>query len=354
MKKTGKGSILGIFKTAGKDFIADSAPRLGASVAFYTIFSISPLFVIVIAIASFVFGAEAARGQVLDQISGLVGPSGAEAIQTLIAQPDNKTEGWMATIIAVGTLLIGSTAVFMELQAALNSIWEVKQKPGAGIWGFIKYRLLSFAMVLTIGFLLLVSLLLTAGLAGLGKYAGSRIPGFEAISQVLNFAISFGVITVLFAFIFKYMPDVRLPWRDVWVGAAFTSLLFSVGKLGLGMYLAKSSTASAFGAAGSLVAVLMWVYYSSQILFFGAELTQAYAKRRGTKVVPTKHAVMDVENDVKDDSPLRGKSNDSAPANPPSRRPILRPRTSASRKSSMVVPGLLVLFALVMPRGKGR
>jgi membrane protein len=242
----------------------------------------------------------------------------------------------------------------MELQAALNTIWEVKQQPGAGIWSFIKHRLLSFAMVLSIGFLLLVSLMLTAAISALGKFVGSHIQGIEAFSQVLNFVASFGVITLLFAFIFKYMPDVHLPWRDVWVGAGFTSLLFTVGKLALGLYLAKSTTTSAFGAAGSLVVVIMWVYYSAQILFFGAELTQAYAKQRGAKVLPKQHATIDVENDSKDHSPVQGKTNAPVPAdNPtPSQPTRAHPRPPAVRPG-FIVPGLILLLALVLPKHRG-
>lgn len=349
------GGFFRLFKTATKDFFADSAPRLGASVAYYTIFSISPLVIIVIAIASFFFGAEAARGQVFEQISGLVGAKGAEAIESTISLAATQRHGLVATTVAVVTLLLGSTGVFMELQAALNTIWEVKQQPGAGIWSFIQHRLLSFAMVLSIGFLLLVSLVLTTAISTLGKFIGSRIHGIEAFSQVLNFAASFGVITVLFAFIFKYMPDVRLPWRDVWFGAGFTSLLFTVGKLALGLYLAKSTTTSAFGAAGSLVVVIMWVYYSAQILFFGAELTQAYAKQRGAKVVPKKHAVIDTENDSKDHSPVAGKEN--APAVAPTKTPQPRrtqpQRAPVAAKHGLVVPGLILLLALVLPKTRG-
>jgi membrane protein len=335
-----------LFKDAGKDFMADSAPRLGASVAFYTIFSISPLFIIVIAIASFFFGAEAARGQIYEQISGLVGPKGAEAIQSIISHPGAEKTGIVATIIAAITLLLGSTGVFMELQQALNRIWEVEVKGGGGIWGFVKHRLLSFAMVLSIGFLLLVSLILTAGISALGKYVGSYLPAFEAVSQVLNFVASFGVITVLFAFIFKYMPDVRMPWKDVWMGAAITSLLFAVGKLGLGMYLAKSTTANAFGAAGSLVVVLLWVYYSAQILFFGAEITQVYAKQRGSKVVPTKHAKLKEEGEQRKEPATKG----SSPSPKPAAVPHHRPQPAMARKPGFVLPGLVLLLAIFLPK----
>ena len=340
-----------LVKEAGKDFMADSAPRLGASVAFYTIFSISPLFLIVIALVTFYFdSAEEARKVIGEQITSLVGEKGAETINSIINQPEKEKHGIVATIIAVVTLLLGSTGVFMELQQALNRIWEVEVKSGGGIWGFVKHRLLSFAMVLTIGFLLLVSLLLTAGLSAMGKYIGSYIPAFEAVSQVLNFVVSFGVITVLFAFIFKYMPDVRMPWKDVWMGAAITSLLFALGKLGLGMYLAKSTTANAFGAAGSLVVVLLWVYYSAQILFFGAEITQVYAKQRGSKVVPTKHAKLKAEEEQRKEPATKG-PKETKPK--PAYTPNYHPAPAMARKGGFVIPGLVLLLAVFLPKGRG-
>src|SRR3954469_25868361 len=277
-------SVFTLFKTAAKDFSADSAPRLGASLAYYTIFSLSPLLIIVIAIAVFVMPHTNVGQKIYEEISTMVGPKGAEAIQSLMNQPGTQKQGLLASIMAVVTLLLGSTGVFMELQAALNKIWDVKQEPGAGIWGFIKHRLLSFAMVLTIGFLLLVSLVITAAISAVGGMVGKWMPSLEAISQILNFVASFGIITVLFACIFKFMPDVRIPWKTVWVGAAFTSLLFAIGKFGLGMYLGKNTATNAFGPAKGLVILLLWVYYSAQIMFFGAELTQAYAKLSGAKV----------------------------------------------------------------------
>jgi len=342
---------LKMLKQAGKDFMADSAPRLGASVAFYTIFSISPLFLIVIAVVTFFFNnGDAARDQIAQQITSLVGEKGGETINAIINQPKSEKHGIISTIIAVVTLLLGSTGVFMELQAALNRVWEVEVKSGGGIWGFVKHRLFSFAMVLTIGFLLLVSLLLTAGISALGKYVGGYIPAFEAISQILNFVVSFGVITVLFAFIFKYMPDVRMPWKDVWVGAAITSLLFAVGKLGLGMYLAKSSTANAFGAAGSLVVILLWVYYSAQILFFGAEITQVYAKERGSKVVPTKHAKLKPDEEQRKEPATEGPRK-HAPK--PAPLPHYQPEPALARKGGFLIPGLVLLLAVFLPKSRG-
>lgn len=342
------GKTLGLFKTAAKDFSADGAPHLGASVAFYTIFSLSPLVIIVLAIASFFLGPENnARDQIVSQISGIVGPKGAEAISSMVNQPGAQKSGFIATIIATVTLLLGSTAVFMELQAALNTIWDVKQKPGGGIWNFIKNRLLSFAMVLTIGFLLLVSLILTAAISNLGKMMGTWMPSLEAMSQILNFAASFGLITLLFAFMYKFMPDVKIPWRVVWIGAAFTSLLFAVGKFGLGYYLGKKSGDDAFGAAGSLVLLLLWVYYSAQILFFGAEVTQAYAKLKGVKVLPKEHAQV-ADASFKERAPTKAE-----PPRPTADR-IHVPSRPAPRPG-FVMPALLLLAAVFLPNvGKRR
>lgn len=341
----------GMIRDAASDFMADSAPRLGASVAFYTIFSLSPLLLIVIAIASFVFHKQA-TAHIYSEISGLIGPKGAEAVQSIMSQPATQKHGLMATVIAVVTLLLGSTGVFMELQAALNRIWEVEPKPGAGIWGFVRQRLLSFAMVLSVGFLLLVSLILTAAISGFGKYMAGVMPSLEAISQILNFVASFGVITVLFALIFKYMPDVRMPWREVWVGAAITSLLFVVGKLALGIYLGKSTTSNAFGAAGSLVVLLMWVYYSAQILFFGAEVTQAYVKMRGSKVVPAKHAKIKAEEDQRKEPATTG-HGESKSRPLPAPMPRYQPAPAYSKKPGFVVPGLLLLLAVFLPKRHG-
>lgn len=264
-------------------------PRLGAALAYYTIFSLGPLMLIIIAIAGQVFGEEAAQGQIVQQIQGLVGEEGAKAIEAMLISARKPSAGIVATVLGVVMLLFGASGVFGQLQDALNTIWGVTPKPGRGLWGFLKDRFLSFAMVVGIAFLLLVSLVVTAALSALGTLFGEW--GASVGGQAANFVISFGVITFLFAMIFKVLPDVRLAWRDVWVGAALTSLLFTIGKLLIGLYLGRSSTASAFGAAGSLVVLLIWIYYSAQILFFGAEFTRAYAAKRGSRVTATPNAV---------------------------------------------------------------
>ncbi|MCD6048705.1 MAG: ribonuclease [Verrucomicrobia bacterium] len=268
----------GLLKEAAGGWSRHDASRLGAALAYYTIFSIAPLVIIVLAVAGMWFDEEVARKQLFDQLNGLVGKEGGEAIQSLVAAADRPKAGVWASILAVITLLVGATGVFVHLQAALNKIWDVEREPGKGIWRFVKDRLMSFAMVLAIGFLLLVSLVVSAGLAAVGTYVGGLLPAQEMLLKAVNFIISLGAITVLFALIFKILPDVKIAWRDVWLGALITAFLFNVGKAILGIYLGKGSFSSAYGAAGSLVIILVWVYYSAQILFFGAEFTRLCAR----------------------------------------------------------------------------
>jgi len=270
-----------LLKDAFSEWTSDKAPRLGAALAYYTIFSIAPLILIAIAIAGAVFGDEAASGQMFGQLKQLFGEGGAKALQQMIENAGkNKSGGVIASIIGVVVLIFGATGVFVQLKDALNTVWNVEEKEGGGVVGFIKTRLLSFGMVLGIGFLLLVSLVLTAAVSATGKFMEGRLPGGELPWQIVTFVLELGLVTVLFAILFKYLPDVKLQWRDVWVGAAFTSVLFVVGKFGLGLYLGKGAVGSAYGAAGSLVVLLLWIYYSAQILFFGAEFTQVYVKNR--------------------------------------------------------------------------
>jgi membrane protein len=281
-----------IFMTAAKDWSKDRAPRLGAALAFYTLFSLSPLIVIVISIAGLWFSANAGD-QIFQQIGGLVGDDNAHKLQQMLVHPEHQKQGVFAAIAATVMLLLGATGVFLELQDALNGIWAVQPKAGQGIKGFIRHRLLSIAMVLGIGFLLLVSLILTAGMAALGKYFSGHFGNLEWLWQMLNNALSFGVVALLFGLMFKYLPDVRVAWRDVWVGAFVTALLFTLGKYFLGNYIGKNSVVSTYAAAGALLVVLLWVFYSAQILFFGAELTQAFAHEAGRNVKPTTNAEWD-------------------------------------------------------------
>jgi membrane protein len=280
-----------VLKQTFQDWSDDKAPRLGAALAFYTVFSIAPLFVIVIAIAGLWFDKSVAQEQVLGQLSSLLGEEGAKGISSMLEAANKPKEGMIASALAVVTLIFGASGVFVQLQDALNAIWEVKPKPGQGILGFVRHRLLSLAMVFGIGFLLLVSLMLSAGLAAAGKWFAGALPGGEELWHVLNFVISFAVIALMFTLMFKYLPDVKIAWSDVWLGGVITALLFTLGKFAIGMYLGRSTVSSAYGAAGSLVIVLLWVYYSAQILFLGAEFTQVYANRFGKKLEPSENAM---------------------------------------------------------------
>ncbi|HVG10337.1 MAG TPA: YihY/virulence factor BrkB family protein [Thermoanaerobaculia bacterium] len=284
---------LDMLKESFNEWKEDDALQLGAALAYYTIFSIAPLLLIVIAVAGLVWGREAAQGQIYHQFDNLLGAEGAAALQTMVgnaAKQGDKT-GILATVIAGITVLFGATGVFAQLQSALNKIWNVEPRPKSGIMGFIMTRVVSFGMILGIGFLLLVSLVVSAGMAAVDTYMSGMIPGSESVFQVIHFVIAFGVVTLLFAMIYRFLPDVKIAWRDVWIGAAITALLFTIGKFAIGLYLGHSSAASVFGAAGSLILVLLWIYYSTQILFFGAEITQVYARRYGSNIVPDENAV---------------------------------------------------------------
>jgi membrane protein len=272
----------GILKQTVSEFSGDKVPRLGAALAYYTIFSLAPLLLIVIAISGLVFGHDAAQGKIFGQLRGALGPTTAAAMQEMVKNAAKPKTGTIATILGVVTLLLGASGVFGQLKDALNTIWDVKPKEGRGIMGMVKDRFFSFAMVFGLGFLLLVSLIIDTAIGAMGKYAGSHLPGGEALWHIVELAFSFVVITVLMAGIFRLLPDLKIEWRDVWLGAALTSILFVLGKFALGIYFAKSAVGSSFGAAGSLVLVLLWVYYSAQILLFGAEFTQVYARAHGS------------------------------------------------------------------------
>jgi membrane protein len=268
----------------------DDASRLAASLAFYTLLSLAPLLVIVVAVAGMALGPEAARGQLAAELAGVMGREAARGVEALLASARSPTGGAIGTLIGGVVLFVGASGVFGELQFALNRIWEVRSKPGRGILGEVKDRFFSFSMVLGVAFLLLVSLVLSTLLSAVGRSFSSALPGGELLWQGLNFAFSFCMITALFALIFKYVPDVEIRWSDVWVGAAMTALLFTIGKSLLGVYLGKASFDSSYGAAGSLVVLVVWVYYSAQILFLGAEFTQVQAKHRGRTLRPTNKA----------------------------------------------------------------
>ncbi len=278
-----------LLKDTYTDWNEDKAPRLGAALAYYTIFSMAPLLVVVMGIVGiFYSGSDVALQK---QMTEAVGPEAAGAITDILKNANqNKSGGIWATILGTATLLLGAGGLFGQLQDSLNTIWEVQPKPGQGFMAMIKNRFMSFSMVLGTGFILLVSLFVTAMISSLGAYMESVLPLPAFVLQIINFVVAFAVITLLFAMIFKVLPDVEIGWHDVWVGAAVTSFLFGVGKFALGLYLGKSSVASAYGAAGSLAVLLLWIYYAAQILFFGAEFTQVYAKKYGSKIVPSPNA----------------------------------------------------------------
>ena len=276
----------------------DEASRQAASLALYTLLSITPLIVISISIAGAVFGDEAARGQISQQVGAVTGPEAGRAVEALVANARAPEKGILSTVIGLAVLLFGASGVFGELQAALNHIWDVKPKPGRGIRGFIRDRFFSFSMVMGVAFLLLVSLVVSAAIAALSQHYRALI-SMPAVAETLNIVVSLAVSTVLFALIFKFVPDAKITWRDVWVGAAVTAVLFSIGKVLLAWYVGRGATQSAFGAAGSLVALVIWVYYSAQILFLGAEFTQVYATRFGSHIEPAANAVRASEVDPK-------------------------------------------------------
>ncbi len=267
--------------------MADNAPSLGAALAYYTIFSLAPVLIVVIAVAGLVFGREAAEGEILRELQALVGPAGAATIQTIIQRVSQPALGIVASTVGLVTVLVGASGAFLQLQDALNQIWKVKPKSESFWVCALRKRSLSFGLVLGTGFLLLVSLALSAALAAVGTFMGQLLPIAAFLLESVNFLLSFAVITLLFAMIFKVLPDTEVAWGDVWMGAAVTALLFTIGKMLIGLYLGKSSVASAYGAAGSLVVVLVWVYYSAQILLLGAEFTHAYANQHGSRVGPS-------------------------------------------------------------------
>jgi membrane protein len=285
-------TVLSLLKETFADWSEDNAPHLAAALAYYTVFALAPLLVIAIAVAGLFFGREAATNQIAQSVSGLLGQTAAEAVNGMVQSASaNKGSGIIATVIGIITLLFSASGVFGELQRALDTIWEVAPKPNQGILNTLKQRFFSFSMVVGVGFLLLVSLVISTALAAVGGFVAGDQFGQTLIWKIINFVVSFGVTTLMFALIFKIVPDAKVQWRDVWIGAVATALLFTLGKAVLGWYLGRQSTTSSYGAAGSFVALLLWVYYSAQILFLGAEFTQIYARAYGSKIEPAENAV---------------------------------------------------------------
>lgn len=335
----------------------DKASRLAAALSYYTIFSLPPLLLIVIAVAGFFLGRGAVREQVVGQLGSVLGDQGAQAIQVMLENAGwSQGAGILATVVGVVTLLMGATGAFVQLQDALNTIWDVAPRPGGSPLNVVKDRLLSFSMVLVIAFLLLVSLVVSAVLSALGTYLESILPQTLWLARLLSFLLSFTLITLLFALIYKYLPDAEIAWGDVWPGAAVTALLFVVGKFVLGLYLGSSSAASAYGVAGSLIIILLWVYYSAQILFLGAEFTQVYAGQFGSRIVPAEDALRLTDTDrARQGMPperaitaaIRAEERRGLPAIPPA--PGLAPRPGpprAAREASVYRWLALVISAV--------
>jgi membrane protein len=268
----------GLFTRAYRSGVDDAAPSMGAALAFYTLFSLAPVLVLAIAIAGFVIGHDRAQQLLLSELSGLLGETGAQGVKSVLDATTTHDGGLLATVGSIVTLAIGATTVFSELRVDLDRVWNCRSKKSSGIWEMLRTRFLSFGLVVAIGFLLVVSLVVSAAIS----YLGGLLGGNEAVMRATEFVASVAVTTGLFALVFKLLPSVRIDWRDVWTGALVTAILFWIGKFLIGLYLGRSAVASSYGAAGTLVVVIVWVYYSAQIFFFGAELTHEYARSAGS------------------------------------------------------------------------
>ena len=289
--KTKRGEAWALLKNTGIEWWNDNTFRLAASLAFYTIFSVAPILLIAVGAASLFFARETAVNGVVEEMQRLVGEQGASAIRQVLESSAGLGQGAWAITVGVATLILGSSVVFAELQSALNQIWGVKSEVRRGlILDLVLDRLRSFSIALGVGFLLLVSLVLSAALSALQAYLTNSMPSVPWLWQAGNITISFFVVAILFAMVYKYLPDVEIEWRDVWIGAVVTSVLFNGGKYFISLYLGHTALGSAFGAAGSFAVLLVWIYYSALISFFGAEFTQVYARRHGRQIQPEKHA----------------------------------------------------------------
>lgn len=282
--------IARLFRETFKEWQADNASRIAAALAYYAVFSISPLLVIAIAIAGTFFGQQTAQTQITQQLTDLVGEDGVQPVLMALNNINQPEIKGVASLISIGVLLLGASGFFAQLQDALNTVWKVKPQPGKGMKIFVRKRISSFLMVLAIGFLLILSLILSAVVSTLSKYQVDYLPGSALLWENLDFIISLGLMTFIFGLMFKYVPDAKIVWKDVFVGSLITAVLFLFGKFLLGVYLSKGSLGSAYGAAGSLIVLLAWIYYSAQIILFGAEFTQVYSRIYGSKIRPSKHS----------------------------------------------------------------
>src|SRR5213080_1191334 len=282
-----------LLKQTFREWLQDKAPQLGAALAYYTVFSLAPLILVLLAIVGVIFRDDSAGAwnKITQQMSYFLDPSAVQVVQNIAQTASQPGKSTVATVIGIALAIFGASGVFGQLQDVLNTIWGVKAKPGGGIWGFLRSRFLSFAMVGGICFLLLVSLTLESVLKGFSHWVQSVMPGGIIVALIVYWIFDLAVVILLFAIIFKYLPDAEIHWRDVWIGATITAILFAIGKWALGLYLASGNAASAYGAASSLITLLLWVYYSAQILLFGAEFTQVYACEAGRGVAPDEHAI---------------------------------------------------------------
>jgi membrane protein len=294
------GNVFTLLKQTFQEWLQDKAPQLGAALAYYTVFSLAPLILVLLAVVGVIFRNDpgGAWNKITEQLSYFLDASAVQVVQNIAQQASQPSKSTIATVIGVALALFGASGVFGQLQDALNTIWGVKAKPTRGIWGFLRTRFLSFAMVAGVCFLLLVSLTLESLLKAFSHYVQSLLPGGLMVAMSVYLIFDFAVIVLLFAMIFKFLPDAKIQWRDVWIGAAMTAILFGIGKWLLGLYLASGAAGSAYGSASSLITLLLWVYYSSQILLFGAEFTQVYADRAGREVKPAEHAVRVEQKEV--------------------------------------------------------
>jgi membrane protein len=286
-------SLVALAKRAVQGWVADKATSMGAALAFYSLLSLAPLLVVVTAVAGLVLGHDEAERLLMTQVSDLLGENGAEGIRTILSSVNTRREGVLATAIGAVTLVMGATTVFAELKTDLDRIWKHTAKKASGLWGFLRTRLLSFGLVLAVAFLLLVSLVVSAAVAAAGNFFFGK---FEAVLHVIEFVLSVGVMTVLFAMMYKLLPATRIAWHDVWIGAFITAVLFWLGKFGIGLYLGKNDVVSSFGSAGTVVLVIVWVYYSAQIFFLGAEFTHEFAKAHGSRQGEAPPTALDAAN----------------------------------------------------------
>ena len=335
------GNLIDLLKRAFREWNSHEAPRMGAALAFYTVLSLAPLVIVVVGIVALAFGQSSAQSQLLEQFRQMIGDDGARAVETVLKSAQKPASGIIANAIGLITLLFGASGVFVELQSAMNKLWDVKPKESGGIVGMIKDRFLSFGMVLAIGFLLLASLTVSAALGAAGKFLGG-LGIFPAwLLEAVNFGVSLAVVSGIFALIFRYVPDTRIPWNAVWNGAIATAVLFTIGKTAIGMYLGKAGVGSAYGAAGSLVVLVVWVYYSAQIFFFGAEFTHVVAGAHGP-------AQEQPEADAKrEPSKAAGEESEAVRERAPARRPA--PKSAAGVLAGAALVALQVRRALGAP-----